>query len=461
MKAAYIRKTIYMIFLLAVLFSAGCGTNDQSEPDPIGIKIKSPKFDEIAGIYTDVTPSLKFTNSNGGVTECNVFIGTDTKVKGTCGDMPFGTYAYNLEYTYQGLTIAKSIGSITIDENNTETPITLLDKGIDEDNDGCSNLQEVIVGSNPLVQDTCIPPPTDLTAAAKSTVQIDLTWTESSGATGYKIFRREGSDGADTEIGTSTQTSYSDTGLNADTTYCYKVSANGNGTESIPADIVCAKTENGLVAYYPFNGNANDESGNGNNGVVNGATLTTDRFGKADSAYSFDGVNDYIDIGQLAKLQDSQEITVMIWIKKSVHGGVGGFVGKWDTSPNGTNTFLIYNGEGSYNNNGAFALSFNDNTNGGVQATSILPINEWINITATWRSSDGRMIIYKNGVLESSTIVGVGKKLKYHTSYTAKIGEWGILRNSQYKLNGLIDDIRIYNRALTDTEVLALYNEGK
>ena len=53
--------------------------------------------------------------------------------------------------------------------------------------------------------------------------------------------------------------------------------------------ITHAGLSDGLVAYYPFNGNANDESGNGNNGTVNGATLTTDRFGKVNSAYSFDG----------------------------------------------------------------------------------------------------------------------------------------------------------------------------
>jgi hypothetical protein len=52
----------------------------------------------------------------------------------------------------------------------------------------------------------------------------------------------------------------------------------------------------GLVAYYPFNGNANDKSGNGNHGTVHGATLTEDRFGNADSAYNFDGVYDYIEI---------------------------------------------------------------------------------------------------------------------------------------------------------------------
>ena len=54
---------------------------------------------------------------------------------------------------------------------------------------------------------------------------------------------------------------------------------------------------NGLVGWWPFTGNANDLSGFGNNGTVNGATLTTDRFGNANQAYSFNGVSDFIDLG--------------------------------------------------------------------------------------------------------------------------------------------------------------------
>jgi hypothetical protein len=53
---------------------------------------------------------------------------------------------------------------------------------------------------------------------------------------------------------------------------------------------------NGLVGYWPFNGNANDVSGNGNNGVVSGATLTTDRFGAANKAYSFNGSSNFISV---------------------------------------------------------------------------------------------------------------------------------------------------------------------
>jgi len=52
----------------------------------------------------------------------------------------------------------------------------------------------------------------------------------------------------------------------------------------------------GLVGYWPFNGNANDESGNGNNGTVNGATLTSDRFGNSSKAFSFNGTNNFINV---------------------------------------------------------------------------------------------------------------------------------------------------------------------
>jgi hypothetical protein len=68
----------------------------------------------------------------------------------------------------------------------------------------------------------------------------------------------------------------------------------------------------GLVGFWPFCGNANDASGNGNNGTVNGATLTTDRFGNTNSAYSFDGVNDFIEMGipNLPIVNNSRSISV-------------------------------------------------------------------------------------------------------------------------------------------------------
>lgn len=70
---------------------------------------------------------------------------------------------------------------------------------------------------------------------------------------------------------------------------------------------------NGLVGYWPFNGNANDESGNGNNGVVNGATLTSDRFGNVGKAYSFDGLSNFIEVANNSSLQNTQAFSISAW----------------------------------------------------------------------------------------------------------------------------------------------------
>jgi hypothetical protein len=71
---------------------------------------------------------------------------------------------------------------------------------------------------------------------------------------------------------------------------------------------------NGLVGWWPFNGNANDESGNNNNGTVNGATLTADRFGNAGSAYGFDGVDDIISYSNSFAFNSTNNGTISIWV---------------------------------------------------------------------------------------------------------------------------------------------------
>ncbi len=81
-------------------------------------------------------------------------------------------------------------------------------------------------------------------------------------------------------------------------------------TSQSPAQPTSSLT-NGLLGYYPFNGNANDASGSGNIGVNYGATLTTDRFGKTNAAYFFNG-NSWIDIGPVASRYDSMSISAWI-----------------------------------------------------------------------------------------------------------------------------------------------------
>jgi hypothetical protein len=80
--------------------------------------------------------------------------------------------------------------------------------------------------------------------------------------------------------------------------------------------ITHAGLSDGLVAYYPFNGNANDESGNGHNGIVNGtgATLTNDRFGNANKAYSFNGTGSYIRVNVNTADWFYNDFSITVWV---------------------------------------------------------------------------------------------------------------------------------------------------
>lgn len=85
---------------------------------------------------------------------------------------------------------------------------------------------------------------------------------------------------------------------------------------SITSIIGQVNLKNGLVACYPFNANAKDESGNGNNGTVNSATLTTDRFGKANSAYNFDGSTQFIEVS--ANQFQNNNYSFSIWANPDI-----------------------------------------------------------------------------------------------------------------------------------------------
>ena len=90
----------------------------------------------------------------------------------------------------------------------------------------------------------------------------------------------------------------------------------------------------GLVAYYPFNGNAKDESGNGNDGEVKGAALAADRHGEDGKAYSFDGKNNSIKVSDHADLQLGSTGTVTLWGLARSNTGRGAFVSKDGNSYN-------------------------------------------------------------------------------------------------------------------------------
>ena len=150
-------------------------------------------------------------------------------------------------------------------------------------------------------------------------------------------------------------------------------------TKCIPKTWLPIIPTNGLVAYYPFNGNANDESGNNNNGTVNGATLTSDRHGNANKAYSFDGINDFIKINNSNSLQNINEVTISAWVN----------VNNWYIS-NGTGYFPIIEKSNSSSTGGIYNFHINNNSgfysslNGSSSHCSYNPtLNTWILVVTT------------------------------------------------------------------------------
>ena len=160
-------------------------------------------------------------------------------------------------------------------------------------------------------------PATNLNGKFTNPRSVNLSWTDNStNETGFIIERKTGNNGFE-NIGKVNQniTTFRDTNILPNNTYVYRVySFNLLGKTPIYTNEISITTTNltnGLIAYYPFNGNANDESGNELNGLVNGATLTTDRFGKSNSAYLFSN-NQEITIPNTSNL-NTYPLTISLW----------------------------------------------------------------------------------------------------------------------------------------------------
>ncbi len=207
----------------------------------------------------------------------------------------------------------------------------------------------------------------------------------------------------------------------------------------------------GLIAYYPFNGNANDESGNNHHATVYNATLTTDRFGQSNKAYYFNGNDAYIDLGDW---QNGGPLSICIWVKYSAfnnyarvfHLGTG-IGGTWYYE-----TISILNLD--YDPH-AYAVVYKGTSGDGkaVSSNNFFSAGNWVFTVFT--ASGTSMKLYKNGVLDASTTDG------YEPNTITRTDQYLGRQNMSWDqwFYGYMDDLRIYSRELTAAEVLNLYNE--
>ncbi|MBU6159417.1 MAG: T9SS type A sorting domain-containing protein [Bacteroidetes bacterium] len=208
--------------------------------------------------------------------------------------------------------------------------------------------------------------------------------------------------------------------------------------------------KDGLIGWWPFNGNANDGSANNNNGTISGATLIADRFGNSNSAYYYDGINDYIEIPNISAY-NNQLYTISYWTKFSTPStpGSGGFdVNPALISKLSASTSVTYDNWVFYEANGTPGFAYGSAGYG--SSNSLFNDNNWHNIICTVDSDSVRF--YYDGVQTSAVLKG--PNLTFN-SQPIKIGR--SIATYWKAFNGIIDDIAIYNRALSEQEIKNLY----
>ena len=201
-----------------------------------------------------------------------------------------------------------------------------------------------------------------------------------------------------------------------------------------------ANINDGLIIFYPFNGNANDESGSNNNGVISAPILTEDRFNQTNSAYLFNGTSDII----RCEFSDItiEDFTVLFWInplsKKKYNQNILANDG-WGSFQFHTDQYgSIYVGTDHISR-----FSPQDLPN------NTLELDKWQFFTYVF--SNGEAKFYKNRQLLTSGIHQKPDNWKKFTLGSIQDGD-------RYSIHGSIDDVRVYTRALTELEILQIYD---
>ena len=247
--------------------------------------------------------------------------------------------------------------------------------------------------------------------------------------------------------------------LQRDTTICLGSSINLSIDSTTTGATACNSSQfpttlqNGLVGYYPFCGNATDASGKGNNGIVYGATLDTDRFNNINSAYNFNGSGQYIDIGTLGMPNTPGDLSYSAWIKiNKLEVGSGPF----STS---SRQFIVISKR--HFDNGPSYLTFTVHPDSAI----VFMIDGYLIgqgtragnvVDGTWKMVTGikkgnQLKVFIDGRPMDSVQINNTNLSSSNNFHIGHHGAWG------HFSNGKIDDVAVWNRALTDNEVSQLY----
>ena len=217
--------------------------------------------------------------------------------------------------------------------------------------------------------------------------------------------------------------------------------------ETFEAKITACPPLNGLMAHYTFNGNANDQSGNSYNGTVLGATLTIDRYGNPNKAYLFDGIDDHINLGNQSQSFNGQTpFSISLWVS-NISNNAGNYISRFNTGL--SEEYAMFNGStGISLVRGTATQVANSNT--------VLPLNKWTHLSGVYDGTNLKIYINGQKITENPSGISNGNPLT-NTLLGARYAN-GLPAGF---INSKIDDVRIYNLALSDSEVLTIYKAEK
>lgn len=215
-----------------------------------------------------------------------------------------------------------------------------------------------------------------------------------------------------------------------------------------------------MIAFFPFNGNANDSTNNNHNGTVFGATLTTDRKGNTGSSFYFDGVDDYVKVPNHSALNPSGDFAISLWtLVSSTQVGaerINDIIRKWNGNEEGYPYSISYlNTNADDANEDKFLYVRYDG-----QACAHAPTSYSTTVT---NDEFAHIVLVKQGTtlkhyLNGTLLQEFTDNTSCSTGNTADL-TIGCRGNLVRYFKGKIDDIRIYGRAVSKAEVASLYVE--
>jgi len=214
----------------------------------------------------------------------------------------------------------------------------------------------------------------------------------------------------------------------------------------------CENIDSNLVCMYTFDGNTDDQGINAYNGTAHGPILSADRFNYDNKAFLFNGTSDYISIPSDA-LNNMQQGTILTWIKLDEINRQHAILVK-------SKTYVADYFQLIVDEDNTVRVAININYNSGdhsFKSNSTLEMNKWYSVAVTWDGNESKIFI--NGLLDSTV---TNKNTIPDIDYNTYIGGNDVNNSTSTNafFKGIIDDLRIYNRTVSESEIEQMYQQN-